>query len=90
MEGGRAPRNPEKRVKLPSLAILPVSFLTKTNQIVTQTNNAPSMVLAVLDLGKIAKESLSGPEGPGTVKIGMPSKKNSYKTSVRPHGLNKK
>ena len=33
------------------------------------------MVLAVLDLGKIAKESLSGPEGPGTVKIGMPSKK---------------
>ena len=33
------------------------------------------MVLAVLDLGKIAKEDLSGPEGPGTVKIGMPSKK---------------
>ncbi len=42
------------------------------------------MVLAVLDLGKIAKESLSGPEGPGTVKIGMPSKKNSYKTSAPP------
>ena len=43
------------------------------------------MVLAVLDLGKIAKESLSGPEGPGTVKTGMPSKKkNSYKTSAPP------
>jgi hypothetical protein len=65
---------------MPSVAFYPASFLTKTCLFVLVTNSAPSMALLVLE-DKIPR-SLTGHGVPGTVKVGMRSRKVKEKSLV--------
>ncbi|MBQ3980827.1 MAG: hypothetical protein II631_02115, partial [Treponema sp.] len=60
------------RDKMPSVAFYPASFLAKTCQFLMRPNDAPSLVLLVIQ-DKMSR-SLTGHGVPGTVKIGLPSK----------------